>query len=57
MKTLLHGSPIVDHGSGQISDVVNILFFSIYIFYTIRLYITEDCIVSKIIAMPSQILD
>ena len=27
MKTLLHGSPVVDHGSGQISDVVSVLFF------------------------------
>ena len=26
MKILLYGSPIVDHGSGQISEVVSILF-------------------------------
>ena len=54
-ETLLQGSPTVDHGSGQISDVVNIL--NIYIFHTVRLYITENCIVSKIIPMPNQLLD
>ena len=32
MKALLHGLPIVDHGSGQISDVVNILFL-MYTFF------------------------
>ena len=57
MKALLHGSPIVDHGSGEISDVVNILFLIYIFFYTIRLYITENCIVSKIIPMLNQLLD
>ena len=30
--------------------------FNVYIFYTVRLYITENCIVSKIIPMPDQLL-
>ena len=57
MKMLLYGSPIVDHGSGQISDVVSILFLMLHIFITLRLYIIENCIANKITPMPDQLLD
>ena len=46
----------MDHGSGQISDGVSILFL-IYIVLYHKVYITENCIVSKIIPMRGQLLD
>ena len=38
MKTLLHGSPLVDHGSGQISDAVRILFLMYTFLYRKIIY-------------------
>ena len=38
MKILLYGLPIVDHGSGQISDVVSILFLMYTFLYLKVIY-------------------
>ena len=46
-------------GSWQWTDFwcCQYLIFNVYIFYTVRLYITDNCIGSKIIPMPNQFLD